>query len=203
MSALNANLPPSGRSSAALGLLRGAAAGRFMLQECSDCGTVQYPPRDACHRCLGSYLPWKNVDNRGTLKAVTVVRVSNEPFFQERLPWRVGIVTSPLGVSLIAHLLPNCQVEQEVSLSLRIDAAGRAVLVASPLDDATITTAEPGLHPIESDFVDDPAGKTIFITDGTSELGKDVARALTERGAKQVILEGSAEDADFFVDTTV
>jgi uncharacterized OB-fold protein len=202
MNALTASLPPSGRSSTALGLLRGAAAGRFMLQECSACGKVQYPPRDACHRCLGSELPWHSVDNRGKLKAVTVIRASNEPYFQDRSPWRVGIVVSPLGISLIAHLLPSCQVERQVSLSLRIDAAGRAVVVASPLDDGTIRTAEPGVRPIESDFLDDPAGRVILVSDGTSELGKEVTKSLTERGAKQVIFEGSAEDADYVVDTS-
>jgi hypothetical protein len=147
-------------------------------------------------------LPWEIVDNRGTLKAATVIRASSEPYFQQRLPWRVGIVASPLGVSLIAHLLPSCQVEQQVSLSLRIDAAGRAVVVASPLDDWAIRKTEPGWRPTESDFLDDPAGKTILVTDGTSELGKGVTRALTERGAKQVLFEGTAADADFVVDTT-
>jgi uncharacterized OB-fold protein len=202
MNALTDGLPPSGRSLAALGLLRGASAGLFMLQECSDCGTVQYPPRDACHRCLGSDLPWEMVENRGTLKAATVIRASNEPYFQERLPWRVGIVSSPLGMSMIAHLLPSCEVEQQVSLSLRFDAAGRAVVVASPLDDGTSSEAEPGLRPVESDFVDDPAGKVILVTDGSSDLGKEVTKALTERGAKQVIFDRSAGNADFVVDTT-
>jgi uncharacterized OB-fold protein len=202
MNALAASMPPSGRSTTALGLLRGAAAGLFMLQECSACGMVQYPPRDACHRCLGSELPWEIVDNRGTLKATTVIRASNEPYFQERLAWRVGIVASSLGISLIAHLLPSCQVDQEVSLSLRIDTAGRAVLVASALDDGTKSTADPGLRPVESDFYDDPAGKVILVTDGTSELGKEVAKSLTERGAKQVIFDGTAEEADFVADTT-
>ena len=38
--------PPSARSRYALGMLWGAAQGRFELQVCRDCATVQYPPRE-------------------------------------------------------------------------------------------------------------------------------------------------------------
>ena len=35
------------------------ALGRFELQLCRDCGTVQYPPREACRSCLSIELDWK------------------------------------------------------------------------------------------------------------------------------------------------
>ena len=47
-------LPPAARSRVALGLTAAAALGRFELQQCRDCGTVQYPPREACQKCLSS-----------------------------------------------------------------------------------------------------------------------------------------------------
>lgn len=194
---LTSELPPTARSASATGLLRGAAKGLFMLQQCEACGKVQYPPRDACHRCLGAELPWKEVDQRGTLKAVTTIRLSNEPYFQERLPWRVGIVSSELGMSIVAHLLPSCQPEAPVTLSLRIDAAGRAVVVADSDGEATA-----GLRPVESDFLTDPAGLTILVTDGTTDLGRAVARSLLERGAQVIFAgTGAAAEADAVVDT--
>ncbi len=45
-------LPPGQRGRVALGMTAAAAEGRFELQQCDDCGAVQYPPREACHRCL-------------------------------------------------------------------------------------------------------------------------------------------------------
>src|SRR5207253_611432 len=51
-------LPPAARSRAALGLTAAAALGRFELQQCRDCGTVQYPPREACQQCLSIHLQW-------------------------------------------------------------------------------------------------------------------------------------------------
>ncbi|MFL6661713.1 MAG: zinc ribbon domain-containing protein, partial [Rhizobacter sp.] len=53
------NLPPGSRGRVALGMTAAAAEGRFELQTCKDCGTVQYPPREACHKCLSPRLQWK------------------------------------------------------------------------------------------------------------------------------------------------
>lgn len=195
--------PPAARSEAALGLLRGAATGRFILQQCADCSSVQYPPRDACHVCLGAELPWREVDPRGKLCAATTIHASNEPYFQERLPWTTGIVAALAGPSIIAHLLPQCVVGDPVVLDLRLDASGRGVVVARPAEveltsvsvrgnAATLTDSTvdaPGLlktSPTESDFFDSPTGRRVLITDGCSDLGKVVVAALLERGAAHV-----------------
>ncbi len=53
------NLPPGARGRVALGITAAAAEGRFELQTCEDCGTVQYPPREACHNCLSPRLHWR------------------------------------------------------------------------------------------------------------------------------------------------
>ena len=45
------NLPPNARGRVALGLTAAAALGRFELQVCKECATVQYPPREACGNC--------------------------------------------------------------------------------------------------------------------------------------------------------
>lgn len=195
--------PPAARSAAALGLLRGAATGRFVLQQCADCSSVQYPPRDACHACLGAELPWREVDPRGTLCAATTIRVSNEPYFQERLPWTIGIIAALAGPSIIAHLLPQCVVGDPVVLGLRLDASGRAVVVARPADveptpvsaigngaiQADSSMESSGVletSPADSDFFDNPAGRRVLVTDGCSDLGQYVVAALLERSAAYV-----------------
>jgi len=89
--------PPSARSRYALGLLWGAAQGRLELQVCRDCGTVQYPPREVCRRCLSDRLDWKPQSGEGELISETLIRHSLELFFRERAPWRAGapISTGP------------------------------------------------------------------------------------------------------------
>ncbi len=69
-----------------------AAEGRFELQVCQDCGAVQYPPREACHRCLSARLRWRAQSGEGALLGTTTLHHSNDLFFRERLPWRLGLV---------------------------------------------------------------------------------------------------------------
>src|SRR5262249_54864000 len=97
-------LPQGVRSRTALGLTAAAAGGRLPLQVCAECAMVIYPPRDACPRCLSPRLPFKDVDNRGTLLAETTIRTSTDVYFRERMPWRIGTVQLDAGPSIVAHL---------------------------------------------------------------------------------------------------
>ncbi len=90
-------LPPGVRSRVALGLTAAAARGRFELQVCRDCGTVQYPPREACRVCLSQRLDWRAQDGAGELVSETMLRHSNELFYRERMPWRLGMVRLDCG----------------------------------------------------------------------------------------------------------
>ena len=97
-------LPPAARSRVALGLTAAAALGRFELQQCRDCGTVQYPPREACQKCLSIQPDLEAAARGGELLAQTVLHHSNDLFFRERLPWRLGLVKLDCGPTVVAHL---------------------------------------------------------------------------------------------------
>ena len=98
------NLPPGARGRVALGLTAAAAEGRFELQVCADCQTVQYPPREACHRCVSPNLQWRHQSGEGQLLAITTLDHSNDLYFKERLPWRLGMVQLDAGPSVMVHL---------------------------------------------------------------------------------------------------
>lgn len=129
--------PPSVRSKAALRLDGPAAQGRFELQVCDECGAVQYPPREACVRCLSVQLTWRQQDGRGELIAETKLHHSLDPFFRDKLPWRVGLVRLDAGPIVVAHVssaLPHASAR--VRLKPTVDAAGHAALFAFPEQDA-------------------------------------------------------------------
>ncbi len=127
---MNKPLPPSARSSASAGLTQAAAQNQFALQVCSECQTVQYPPRDVCGHCLHDQLPWEPVKNTGTVLASCTLHHSNEPYFQDQLPWRIGTVQLDCGPVVIAHLQDALQTGDRTSLRLELDAGQTGVLVA-------------------------------------------------------------------------
>ncbi len=67
------NLPPWARGRTALGMTAAAAEGRFELQVCERCAAAQYPPRDACHRCLSGRLESKTTNEARQKKIADIV----------------------------------------------------------------------------------------------------------------------------------
>jgi len=125
------SVTPSGRRSrVAHGLTLAAAAGRLELQECGACGTVQYPPREACCRCLSERLTWKMQSGAGELLARTVLHHSHDPYFVARLPWYVGLVRLDCGVSVVVHLPADApKPPARVWVGAHLDSGGAGVLV--------------------------------------------------------------------------
>jgi NAD(P)-dependent dehydrogenase (short-subunit alcohol dehydrogenase family)/uncharacterized OB-fold protein len=180
-------LPPGARSRAALRLTAAAAEGRFELQTCFDCGTVQYPPRAVCQKCLSHRLAWREIDGAGELISQTVLHHSNELYYRERVPLRLGLVRLDAGPGLLAHLHGDCALGR-VRVRAHLDRSGQAVLIALPHEDTTNMADDPMLREMTSD----PKFRKVLITDGKSAAGQALARALVEAGA-DIVWIGVAE----------
>ncbi|WP_459617155.1 SDR family NAD(P)-dependent oxidoreductase [Bordetella sp. 2513F-2] len=177
-------LPPGSRSRLALHLTAAAAEGRFVLQQCAACGTVQYPPREVCGHCLEADPPWREVSPLGRLLASTTLHHSNDLYFRERLPWRIGTVRMEAGPSVVAHVHQDCADGDRVRLALRLDRAGQAVMLALP----ERSTPHMEDDKILRETACDPKFRRALVTDGKSAVGMAMARALLEAGAGTVFL---------------
>ena len=177
-------LLPQGRSRTAQGLTAAAARGEFALQVCSQCGQVQYPPRDVCGNCLATDLEWRAVDDRGTLIATTDIAISSEVYFRERAPWRTGIVTMDCGPSVVAHVHGDCRTDGRVRLTLRLDRLGRGVMIALPAEE----TANMADDPILREHGCDPKFRRMLITDGDSPIAEPLAQQALQAGAELVFV---------------
>jgi len=176
-------LPPGARSRAALGLTAAAALGRFELQQCRDCQAVQYPPREACHRCLSIRLVWKIQSGKGELLAETLLHHSNDLFFRERLPWRLGLVRLECGPTVVAHLHGDIEKNSsKVTIRAMLDRAGQAVLAALPDKETSNMADDRQLR----EFTCDPKFRKVLVTDGKTALGQSLVKILVEAGADLV-----------------
>jgi len=187
------NLPPWARGRTALGMTAAAAEGRFELQVCKRCQAVQYPPRDACHRCLSPELKWTPQSGAGELLAETVLHHSNDPFYRERLPWRLGLVQLDVGPTVIVHLhgdvaSPLTPKPVRVHVGARLDRAGAAVLIGFPPEETANMADDKMLREMTSD----PKFRKILVTDGKTEVGQALVKALVKAGA-EIVWVGHAE----------
>jgi NAD(P)-dependent dehydrogenase (short-subunit alcohol dehydrogenase family)/uncharacterized OB-fold protein len=183
------NLPPWSRGRVALGLTAAAAEGRFELQVCQQCQTIQYPPREACHHCLSSKLKWRPQDGAGTLLGETRLHHSNDLFFRERLPWRLGMVRLDSGPTVIVHLHGEVgPAPSRVHVGARLDRAGQAVLIGFPIEGSEHMADDDMLREMTSD----PKFRKVLVTDGKTPVGQAMVRALVKAGA-EIVWVGHAE----------
>jgi NAD(P)-dependent dehydrogenase (short-subunit alcohol dehydrogenase family)/uncharacterized OB-fold protein len=179
-------LPPAARSRVALGLTAAAALGRFELQQCRECGTVQYPPREACQKCLSVRLDWKSQPPGGELIAQTMLHHSNDLFFRERLPWRLGLVKLDCGPTVVAHL--HAEALEKVRVRAMLDRAGQAVIVALPEKENGDMADDRQLR----EFTCDPRHRKILVADGKTAVGQALVQGFAKSGA-EIIWVGYAE----------
>jgi NAD(P)-dependent dehydrogenase (short-subunit alcohol dehydrogenase family)/uncharacterized OB-fold protein len=177
-------LPHGQRSRTAHGLTAAATEGRFALQVCEDCAKVLYPPRDACPHCLSVRLPFRDVDPSGRLIVETTVRISTDPYFRERMPWRVGTVQLDAGPMVVAHLHGDTVEGARVKLALKLDKSGSAVVLALPAEETPDMEADPILR----EMTCDPKFRRVLITDGRNAVGQAMAKAFSEAGAAIVFV---------------
>ena len=183
------NLPPGARGRVALGLTAAAAMGRFELQVCEVCAAVQYPPREACLHCLSPRLSWREQSGNGTLLATTTLHHSNDLYFRERLPWRLGMVKLDAGPSVMVHLHGDVgDAPQPVRVGARLDRTGQAVLIGFPSQETEHMADDKLLREMGSD----PKFRKVLVTDGKSNVGQALVRALVKAGA-DIIWVGHAE----------
>ena len=183
------NLPPWQRGRVALGITAAAAEGRFELQECEACGTVQYPPREACRKCLSAALRWREQSGEGNLLGVTTLHHSNDLFFRERLPWRLGLVHLDSGPTLMVHMHGEVgDAPSRVRVGARLDRAGQAVLIGFPMEGSAHMADDKMLREMTSD----PKFRKVLVTDGKTPVGQAIVRALVTAGA-DIVWVGHAE----------
>lgn len=183
------NLPPSPRGRVALGLTAAAALGRFELQACKECGAVQYPPRSACLKCLSDQLIWTEQSGDGELMSSTTLHHSNDLYFRDRLPWRLGMVRLDSGPSVMVHLHGEVgEAPQRVKVGARLDPTGQAVLIGFPTQGGVNMADDKMLR----EMTCDPKFRKVLVTDGKTEVGQALVKALVKAGADTVWV-GQAE----------
>ena len=183
------SLPPGARGRIALGMTAAAAEGRFELQVCQACAATQYPPREACHRCLSPRLKWTAQTGEGRLLSSTTLHHSNDPFFRERLPWRLGLVQLDCGPSLMVHLHGDVgNAPERVRVGARLDRAGQAVLIGFPHEESVNMADDKMLREMTSD----PKFRKVLVTDGKTAVGQALVQALVKAGA-DIVWVGHAE----------
>lgn len=96
---------------------------RLTYQVCHDCQQVVFYPRQHCPHCLGRSLQWRESAGIGTVYTFSVVRVSRDPKFADRVPYCVALVDLDEGFRMMSNLVDVDP--DQVAIGLRVRLAWR------------------------------------------------------------------------------
>jgi len=79
--------------------------GQLVVQKCESCGTLRFPPRPLCSRCLSPHAAWTPVSGRGEVYSFNVMHQVYHPGFAPEIPYAVVVVKLEEGAKMLSNLV--------------------------------------------------------------------------------------------------
>jgi uncharacterized OB-fold protein len=86
---------------------KGATDGKLVVQACTKCGYLRWPPGPLCNECLSPDTEWKAVSPTGTLWSYAVYHRAMNPKFKDQIPYTVALVELDDGPRMYGRLVAN------------------------------------------------------------------------------------------------
>jgi uncharacterized protein len=79
--------------------------GQLVVQKCESCGTLRFPPRPLCSRCLSPHAVWTPVSGRGEVYSFNVMHQVYHPGFAPEIPYAVVVIKLEEGAKMLSNLV--------------------------------------------------------------------------------------------------
>ncbi len=73
------------------------------VPRCTDCGVLQWPPRELCGHCQGSSFEQVDVPTVGEVYTYTVMNRAFHPWFRDKVPYGAAVVEVAPGVRILGR----------------------------------------------------------------------------------------------------
>jgi uncharacterized OB-fold protein len=82
---------------------------KILVQKCTACGHIQWPPRDFCFGCHANQLTWTEVPQVGKVYTYSVYYRAFHPWFKQHLPMAAVVADLGEGVRILGNYLGNVE----------------------------------------------------------------------------------------------
>ena len=94
----------------------GLKKGMIYTTRCKRCGTIYFPPRKDCEKCLASDMEWVRLKEDGILLTYTIVKQKPQGF-ESYQDYTIGIARNSDGVNLMCWVKGEPKVGKKVRLT--------------------------------------------------------------------------------------
>jgi uncharacterized protein len=92
----------------------------LVMQRCTDCGRLWFPPGKHCQHCWSADVAWTPLSGRGRLFSFTVYHRAYSAELADQLPYVVGIVELDEGPRLITNIVGCRPGEVRVGMAVEV-----------------------------------------------------------------------------------
>ena len=82
-----------------------ARSGQLVIQTCTKCSDMHFPPTPGCPHCLAVEQEWRPASGRGTLESWIAFHRAYWDGFRDRLPYNVCLVRLEEGPLMVSTLI--------------------------------------------------------------------------------------------------
>jgi uncharacterized protein len=82
-----------------------AKSGKLVVQHCTACNDMHFPPGPVCPKCLSTAQEWREVSGRGKLEGWVDFHRAYWDGFKDSLPYRCCLVQLDEGPVLVSNLV--------------------------------------------------------------------------------------------------
>ena len=93
---------------------------KLVVQRCSGCGQLRFPPRELCSRCWSRDAEWVPVSGRGEVFSFYWMHQIYHPGFAAEVPYAVVIVALEEGPHVLSNMV-DCS-REELRIGLPVEA---------------------------------------------------------------------------------
>lgn len=100
--------------------LAAARERRLVVQRCSGCGELRFPPRELCSRCWSREAEWVPVSGRGEVFSFYWMHQVYHPGFAAEVPYAVVIVALEEGPHVLSNMVGCSREELRIGLPVEV-----------------------------------------------------------------------------------
>ena len=83
---------------------RRGTSDELVIQKCSDCGHLQFPPKGNCSACLSTAVVWAPVSGEGVVYSFIIYHRTWVKGFEDSIPYNVSIIELAEGTRLVSDV---------------------------------------------------------------------------------------------------
>ncbi len=93
---------------------------RFVIQKCSDCGHVWFPPMSICNVCLSDRIEWVDSKGTGKVHSFIVYHQAWLPGWLKVTPYNVAIIELDEGPRFVNNIVGIENDDIQVDMPVRV-----------------------------------------------------------------------------------